>query len=86
MLVYKALVCGVLGLAKPDSTLQIIVGLLMVLAYLLLVLHYRPYEEEGDYRLAVLCQLALFCTLLAGLFLRIEARIEKSFLAAEHTC
>ena len=72
---YKMCICGALTLAKPDSTLQVIIGIIIVTLYLVLVLHYRPYEEESDYRLAVLTQFALFATLLCGLFLRIEKEI-----------
>ena len=64
IILYKMLMVGALSVIEQHSPVQLFVGLLICLGYLLIVLRAAPYEDESLDRLSFFASLSLVLTLL----------------------
>ena len=68
----KMLLTGGLVLVAPGSSAQIMMGVLIALAYLLFFVKASPYEEDNDDVLEFVCTLGILLTLLGGFALKTQ--------------
>ena len=66
IIVYKAILVGVLSVVAPNTPLQLFLALLICTGYMLLVLKAAPYIAENLDTLSFLCSVALSTTMLIG--------------------
>ena len=66
IIVYKAILVGVLSVVAPHTPLQLFFALLICIAYMLLVLKAAPYITQNLDTLSFLCSLSLSSTMLIG--------------------
>ena len=66
IIVYKAILVGVLSVVAPHTPLQLFLALLICIAYMLLVLKAAPYITQNLDTLSFLCSLSLSSTMLIG--------------------
>ena len=66
IVVYKAILVGVLSVVAPHTPLQLFLALLICTAYMLLVLKAAPYITQNLDTLSFLCSLSLSSTMLIG--------------------
>ena len=59
VMVYKAVLVGLLSLIAPHTPLQLCIGLLVCMAYMLVVLKTAPYMTEALDLLSFFCSLSL---------------------------
>ncbi|GMH79530.1 hypothetical protein TL16_g08175 [Triparma laevis f. inornata] len=63
---------GLLVFVRPGSTSQVVLALILAMASVVLYTHLRPFVEDEDDNLAVVCQVSVFITIFAALIVRIE--------------
>ena len=65
----KALVTGALMLFPQGSAVQLVIGVLILVAFLVSLVRLAPYKQDNDDLLAVVSQAAVLVALLLGLWL-----------------
>eukprot|EP00946_MAST-07B_sp_MAST-7B-sp1_P002793 g2793.t1 len=65
-IIVKMLLAGALSVIAPHSPLQLFVGLVICLAFLLMIVHFAPYREDGHDVLSFVAYLSLTFTMLIG--------------------
>ena len=65
----KALVTGAMMLLAQRPALQLIVGVLVLVAFLAVLVRLAPYKHDADDVLAIVCQMVVLLALLLGLWL-----------------
>ena len=68
----KLLLTGVMALVRPGSVAQIVMGLLVAFAAMLLYAQLAPYASRGVNRLSFVAQVNVFLFLLVALLLHIR--------------
>eukprot|EP00946_MAST-07B_sp_MAST-7B-sp1_P003800 g3800.t1 len=71
-MIKKMTLAGGLVLVAPGSSVQIMVGILVALGFLVTVLKVNPYEDDTDNNLQIFATLQIVLTLLAGLALKTD--------------
>jgi CRP-like cAMP-binding protein len=66
VIVMKLLLAGALSVIAPHSPLQLFIGLLICLAFLLLTVRLAPYKEDGHDVMSIVVFTALTLTMLIG--------------------
>ena len=64
---------GGLVLVAPGSSVQILVDILVALAFLVVILQYKPYADGKANTLQAFATLQIMLTLLMGVFLKLDA-------------
>eukprot|EP00946_MAST-07B_sp_MAST-7B-sp1_P000182 g182.t1 len=72
----KMILAGGLVLLSPGSSVQILVGIVVALAFFSAVLHLEPYEDSTDNKLQAFATLQILLTLLAGLVIQTDVNGE----------
>jgi hypothetical protein len=75
VLVFRFCISGLILLPvfKPRTILQLIVGFIIVFTYLLACVNAKPMQSEHNNAFNQFVMMQLFVTLLAGLFIRMQA-------------
>jgi hypothetical protein len=75
VLVFRFCISGLILLPvfKPRTILQLIVGFIIVFTYLLACVNAKPMQSEHNNAFNQFVMMQLFVTLLAGLFIRLQA-------------
>ena len=68
----KMTLAGGLVLVAPGSSVQIMLGILVALSFLVVVLQFKPYADSTDNKLQAFATLQIMLTLLAGLALKTD--------------
>ena len=82
-MIKKMILAGGLVLVAPGSSAQILVGILVTLAYLLLLMKTMPYEDDGDDSLQVLATTQILLCLIAGFALKTDTEGEYEAAAMD---
>ena len=75
-MIKKMTLAGGLVLVAPGSSVQILVGILVALAFLVLVQQLRPYEDATDNKLQTFATVQIILTLLSGLVIQTDVQGE----------
>ena len=73
VMVKKMLLTGAMVVISPGTSMQILVGLFIAIAYMLCVLKVAPFLEDADDWLSFSTSVQLVITLLMGLILKLNA-------------
>jgi CRP-like cAMP-binding protein len=66
VIVVKAMLAGALTVIAPHSPLQLVIGLIICQAFLLLLMRLTPYRKDGHDVMAIFAYLSLTLTMLIG--------------------
>ena len=72
ILLQKALLTGGLVLIAPGSSAQILVGLVIAAAFLIILMQTKPYEDSGENGLQTIATISTVATLLIGFTLKVD--------------
>ena len=73
-MIHKAFLTGGLVLIAPGSSAQVLVGLMIAMAFFTLLLQMKPYKESEEDTLQVIATASTVMTLLIGFTLKIDHR------------
>ena len=71
-MIKKMTLAGGLVLVAPGSSVQILVGILVAFAYLIIVLQSQPYDDPNDNKLQAFATVQIVLTLLAGVMMKTD--------------
>jgi CRP-like cAMP-binding protein len=77
-MIKKMILAGGLVLVAPGSAVQVLLGILVAFAFLVVVLQYQPYDDANDNNLQAYATAQIVLTLLAGLMLKTGGSGEDS--------
>ena len=80
----KCLLMGFAVFFKPGTLLQLIVVIILVMIYIVLLTHFKPYTSWRDNQLSVMNQMMLFLTLVGASATLVLAIIRISLCRSVH--
>ena len=83
LLINKTMMCGGLVMFQPGTSIQVLVGTLIMLCHLLVVLKMSPFESDGEDVSAFLTSLTLTLTTLGGFALMTDPDPAKKTFDSE---
>ena len=83
-MIKKMLLTGAMVMVAPGTSAQVMIGILISVVYLVILLHYRPFQDTKDQLLQMYSTVQVQLTLIVGMALQLDSgqdEAEKSVLA-----